>query len=540
MRDVRIMIAVLLLSVLNTSWVVGQQRAISKDDPNFQLNKLAHAMQLIKYMYVDTINEAKLVENAIVETLKELDPHSYYISKEELEEANEPIMGSFEGIGISFQLFHDTLYVISPIPGGPSEKVGILAGDKILEIDGNKSYGDHMTNKFVFDHLKGPKGTKVKIKVFRKGVKELIDFTIIRDKIPVNSVDATYMIDDEIGYIRISRFSLTTFEEYQKSIASLKKQGMKKLILDLRQNSGGVMQAAIEICDDLLNTNKLIVYTKGRQSPRRDYKSTPIGNFEKGSVAVLIDEGSASASEIVAGAVQDWDRGVIIGRRSFGKGLVQNPFPLPDGSAVRLTVARYYTPSGRSIQRPYSKGIEEYYKELYDRYTNGEIMNGKKLNFPDSLKYTTAGMRTVYGGGGIMPDIYIPMDTTDLTKYNADLIRKRVFNDFVINYLQDRRKTILKEHPDFRSFAKGFNISEELMKKFIALGEEQGVKFVEKDYNRSKIRMMHSLKALIGRNLWDMDAYFYIMSDIDDEFKKAVEILKRPEMFQSLSYYQKK
>jgi carboxyl-terminal processing protease len=539
MRNIRLKFIVLTFALISSIFVFGQKKQISDSDMNDQLTKFANAMQLIRYMYVDTINEVKLVENAIIETLKKLDPHSYYISKEELEKANEPIVGSFEGVGVSFQLYKDTLLVIAPIPGGPSEKVGIRAGDKILEIDGDKSYGDHMTNKFVFDHLRGKKGTKVNIKVFRKGWDNLIDYVIVRDKIPINSIDATFMATDDVGYIRLNRFSLKTFEEYKHSIESLKKQGMKKLILDLRGNPGGVMQAAIEICDDLLNTNKLIVYTEGIHSQRRDYKSTPIGRFEKGRLVVLIDEGSASASEIVAGAIQDWDRGLILGRRSFGKGLVQNPFPLIDGSAIRLTVARYYTPSGRCIQRSYANGIEDYYKKLYDRYTNGEMIHSDSINFPDSLKYNTAGMRTVYGGGGIMPDIFIPMDTTDFSVYRVDLVRKGVFNDFVINYIEKQRKKLETKYPDYISFNKNFKLTDAILKDFTKFGVKQGVKFDEKGFNKSKIRMGYSLKALIARNLWNMDAYHYVMSTIDDVYKKAIEVLEDTETFKSLSYYKK-
>ncbi|MCK4287842.1 MAG: S41 family peptidase, partial [Bacteroidales bacterium] len=334
----------IFISAFSNNYVFSQNY-----DPNKTGKKLAAAMQIIKYAYVDSINEPELVENAIIETLKELDPHSAYISKEDIDKANEPLVGSFEGIGVSFQIFKDTILVIAPVPGGPSDKLGILAGDKIVKIDGEDATGSEINNKYVFEKLRGKKGTKVNVGIYRKGKKDLIDYTITRDKIPINSIDAVFMATPDIGYIKLNRFSKTTMEEFQESLKELEDKGMERLILDLRGNSGGYLNTAVELSDEFLPNNKLVVYTKGLRSPVREYNATLEGSFENGKLVILINEGSASASEIVSGAVQDWDRGIIIGRRSFGKGLVQRPFALPDGSVIRLTTARYYTPTGRSM-----------------------------------------------------------------------------------------------------------------------------------------------------------------------------------------------
>ena len=531
---------VVILAFLFSLPVFAQENKKEVDELNLQLNKIAYVIQAIHYTYVDSVKDERLVEDAILQMLKELDPHSYYISKEELREADEPMMGSFEGIGVSFQIFNDTLYVIAPIPGGPSEKVGILAGDRIVEIDGDKSYGDHVNNKFVFDHLKGPKGTKVNIKVYREGWDKLLDFEIIRDKIPVNSIDATFMATKDIGYIRLNRFSLTTYDEYTESVRQLKNQGMKKLILDLRGNSGGVMQPAIDIADDLLSDDKLIVYTEGRAQPRKDYNSTYDGYFEEGELVVLIDEGSASSSEILTGAVQDWDRGIIVGRRSFGKGLVQNPFMLPDGSAVRLTVARYYTPTGRSIQKPYDKGLVDYYSDIYNRLRKGELVDPSKIEFPDSLKYTTPGGRTVYGGGGIMPDVFIPWDSTQYSNYYTDLVRKRVFNEFVIKFMEGKHDKFLAKYSDIKDFDNKFEMTDKIIQEFIKYGEDRGVKYDEEGFKQSEDQIVYSIKALISRNLWTMDGYFLVMSAIDEGYQKAIQILEDKGEFKELSYYKKK
>jgi len=387
----------------------------------------------------------KLVDKAIVSTLKNLDPHSAYIPKKDVKRADEPLKGSFEGVGITFQLYHDTILVIAPVPGGPSDKVGIMAGDKIIKVNGKDAYGENITNQWVMKHLRGKKGTRVTVDIYRQGVKGLLDFTIIRDKIPLNSIDASFMLTKKTGYIKLNRFAKQSKEEFDKAIDSLKKEGLKNLIFDLRGNSGGYLGTAKNIADEFLSDGKLIVYTEGIHSPRQDLDATNQGAFEKGKLIVLINEGSASASEIVSGAMQDWDRAILLGRRSFGKGLVERPFQLPDGSVVRLTVAHYYTPSGRCIQKPYNKGVDEYYKDFAERMKHGELIHPDSIHFPDSLKYKTSHGRTVYGGGGIMPDIFVPWDSTRYDAMYSTLIRKGVFNAFVNDYLDKNRKHLLKK-----------------------------------------------------------------------------------------------
>jgi len=405
--------------------------------------KFSRAMGYISNFYVDTINGPKLIENAIVNLLKELDPHSVYIPKDEVKEMNEPLEGNFEGIGIQFNILHDTIYVISPISGGPSEKVGIRAGDRIININDEIVAGKGISNTGVRDRLLGEKGTIVIVSIKRKGVSELLQFTITRDKIPIFSVDAAYIIDKDIAYIKISRFASTTVDEFVEKAKKLKNDGAKSLILDLRDNGGGYLDKAIELADHFLDDKKLIVYTEGMRVPRKENLATINGIYQDGNVIVLIDEGSASASEIVAGAIQDWDRGIIIGRRSFGKGLVQQQLFLPDGSLIRLTVARYHTPTGRVIQKPYDQGLEEYEKELLTRYQQGELLNKDSINFPDSLKYyTLQNKRIVYGGGGIMPDIFVPLDTTSVSEFYSKMIRTGVLNSFVLDYIDKNRKSL--------------------------------------------------------------------------------------------------
>ncbi|MCB0402125.1 MAG: S41 family peptidase, partial [Flavobacteriales bacterium] len=403
-------------------------------------------MQYINYAYVDSTDESKMVEDAIVAVLKELDPHSVYIPKKELEKMNEPLVGNFEGIGIQFNILKDTLIVVSPISGGPSEKVGLLAGDKIVEVDGENIAGIGLQNSDVQKKLRGKKGTKVNVGIKRRGSKSTLNFTITRDKIPIFSVDAAYMATPDIGYIKINRFANNTIDEFREGMAKLKEQNMKHLIIDLRGNGGGYLKTAIQLADELLEDRKLIVYTEGLKNPKQEYYTTSKGGFEKGKLVILIDEGSASASEIVSGAIQDYDRGLIIGRRSFGKGLVQKPFSLPDGSAVRLTVARYHTPSGRCIQRPYDEGKEAYYKEFSRRFENGEYLSEDSINFPDSLRYKTLNSnRVVYGGGGIMPDVFVPIDTSMNSTYFNKVNRKGLFSEFTLTYVDKHREELEKK-----------------------------------------------------------------------------------------------
>ena len=502
-------------------------------------DKFATLIQYIESMYVDSVNSKELVEKAIVHLLEELDPHSTYISAEEVAEANEPLQGSFDGIGIQFNILHDTIFVVEPIQGGPSEKLGIRAGDKIVEVEGTKMAGVGVKNSDVLSKLRGPKGTKVKVGIERKGYDKWMYFEITRDKIPIYSVDAAYMIAPEIGYIKVSRFAATTTEELRKGISELKSQGMRDLILDLQDNGGGLLRSAIEMGDEFLSDElpkdapknekgKLLVYTEGRAFKREPFstRSGLPGSFEKGRLVVLIDESSASASEIVSGAIQDWDRGVIVGRRSFGKGLVQRPVNLPDGSMVRLTVQKYYTPSGRCIQKPYEDGKDDYYSDYSKRLKSGEFFSADSIKFPDSLKYETRiTKRTVYGGGGIMPDIFVPLDTSENSRYFSDLIRVGVQNDWSMSYANAHREELLKSYPTMEDFARSFVIPQSEQEKIIQMAEAKEVPLDVKGYDNSKHAILVRTKALLARNLYDNEAFYYLINDLNPAAKKAVDIL---------------
>ncbi len=515
----------MLLAFLFAGSAFSQSEELRKN-----IQKLASVIQIIDYTYVDSVDMEDLVEKTIVKTLRDLDPHSVYISGKALERETERLQGSFEGIGITFQIFQDTILVISPIPGGPSEKLGILSGDKIVKIDGENACGKDINNQFVFDHLRGEKGSKVEVTIFRNN-KDLIDYTITRDKIPINSIDATFIIDDEIGYIKLNRFSKTSLDEFEESVRTLKSKGMKKLILDLRGNSGGLLDAAVDLSDEFLPSGRLLVYTEGVKSPRYESHATSLGNFEKGDLIIMIDEGSASASEIVSGAVQDWDRGIILGRRSFGKGLVQRPFPLNDGSVIRITTARYYTPTGRSIQRPYNGGIENYYKDFAKRWKNGEMIHADSIKFPDSLKYYTPGNRIVYGGGGIMPDFFVPWDSTWISDYYIDLRKKGILNQFTITYVDDNRKSLLKDYPTIKEYIANFHVDDDFMQAFIELAEDEGIEFDNEGYEASKDVLKSQVKSWIARNLWDINASYQSFAESDEALQEAVKILQDGSMF---------
>ncbi len=520
----------LFLNIIAQS-AYSQQRS----DPKATVQKFAALLQMINYYYVDSTNQEKLTEGAIVAMLKELDPHSVYISKDELQKANEPLQGNFDGVGIQFQIFHDTILVVAAVPGGPSDKLGILAGDKIITINGEDAFGSKVTNNFVMEKLRGPKGTKVKIEIFRKSNKKLIEYSIVRDKIPLNSIDATYMLSDDIGYVKLTRFARTSIPEMKESITKLKQQGMKSLILDLRNNSGGFLDVAIDLSDEFLPTDKLIVYTQGLRSPRQDFKSTSRGGFEKGKLIVMVNEGSASASEIVSGAVQDWDRGLLVGRRSFGKGLVQRPFELPDSSVVRLTTARYYTPSGRCIQKSYEEGADDYYDDLTKRFKHGEFVSADSIHFPDSIKYYTPSKRVVYGGGGIMPDVFVPLDTTFTSKYYTDILRKGLTNDFVISYMEKNRDELKVLYPNLEVFKKNFDADGELLNKFTEFAATKEVPADKEGIEKSGREIKYLLKGLIARNLFDVSAYFEIINPIDHELMRAVEVMNDDNLFRKLS-----
>lgn len=520
----------LILFLLCSALVSGQN---SKQDLN-GIRKYVSLMQMIKYAYVDSVNESKLVEKAIVETLKELDPHSVYISKKDLQRANEELVGNFEGIGVQFEILKDTINIVHPIQGGPSARLGIISGDKIIKIENEDVTGKKITNQFVFDRLRGKKGTKVNISILRSGRKDLLDFTIVRDKIPINSIDASYMIEPGIGYINLTRFSSTSTKEFDDDMAKMKEQGMKSLILDLRNNGGGYMNTAIELADQFLEGRKEIVYTKGRSSPREDYYSNGNGMYQNTRLVIMINENSASASEIVSGAIQDLDRGIIVGRRSFGKGLVQRPFQLPDSSEVRLTTARYYTPSGRCIQKSYSEGVDKYYQDFTNRYKHGEMENSDSIKFPDSLKFHTSKGRIVYGGGGIMPDVFIPLDTTAVTDYYLDIRRKNVLNLFVGDYVDKNRSNLGKQYPDFETFDKNFKVDDGFMKDFLKQAETLGVKMNDKQYALSETLIRSQIKAAIAEKLWDVNSYFRVMNHEDNEVQKAINVIKDNFLFKKL------
>lgn len=499
-------------------------------------NKVASVMTIVEGMYVDKIDDNQFSEDAIKAIIEKLDPHSSYISAAEAREMNEPLEGNFDGIGISFQIKSDTLYIIETIVGGPSEKIGLRPGDKIIYVNDTLIAGVKKTNKDIMSRLRGKKGTTVDIKVLRRGVPQLIDFRITRDKIPIYSLDAAYMVDNNIGYIRLSRFGATTTQEFRDACKRLKNEGMKNLILDLEGNGGGYMSAAIDIVNDFLPKNRLIVYTEGANQPKQEFNSSGKGLFEEGKLVVLIDEYSASASEIVSGAVQDWDRAVIVGRRSFGKGLVQRQIPFRDESMLRLTVARYYTPTGRSIQRPYTNGDNETYNmDVVARYNRGEMMHADSIHFPDSLAYKTlVNERTVYGGGGIMPDYYVPVDTTANSTYIRKVYFAMIPNKIALDEVDKYRKDLLAKYPTAADFREKFIVDNELLDKVIAAATEAKIEFNEDEFIRSKPILERNLKVAIGRDLYDTEASVKIMNDYSQIFQKGMEIIKDNKLYNDL------
>ncbi len=531
----RKLIHAITISILFISFTIGNSALAQRNETRQNVEKFSSLLQIINYYYVDSTSQNELTETAVVAMLKELDPHSVYLSKEEVQKANEPLVGNFDGVGIQFQIYHDTILVIAAVPGGPSDKLGVMAGDKIITINGVESFGEKITNNYVMERLRGPKGTEVTVGILRNNQMPLIDYKIKRDKIPLNSIDATFMLSSEVGYIKLTRFARTSMIEMKEAIASLKDQGMKDLVLDLRNNSGGFLDIAIDLSDEFLSAQRLIVYTEGLRSPRIEFKATNKGNFEEGNLIVMVNEGSASASEIVAGAVQDWDRGLVIGRRSFGKGLVQRPFNLPDSSVIRLTTARYYTPSGRSIQKSYEGGNEDYYADLSNRFKHGEFLTADSIKFPDSLKFYTPSKRIVYGGGGIMPDVFIPLDTTASSTFYVDLWRKGVFNEFVLSYLENNRSRIIKEYKSFAAFKASYGIDEAIMSQFLAFAGTKGVEPEDDSMEKSGEEIRYIIKGIIARNLYDANSYFEIISPIDNELMQALEIMQQETLFSKLS-----
>lgn len=496
--------------------------------PGASAQKLATFINIVEQTYVDTVNSNLLVEEAINSMLADLDPHSVYISKKDLQKMNEPLEGKFEGVGIQFNILRDTILVVSPISGGPSEKLGIRAGDKIVKIDNELVAGVGYKNNDVMKSLRGEKGTKVNVSIFRRSEAELLDFEITRDKIPIYSVDASYMINEETGYIKVSRFAAKTVDEFKDGLDSLQGKGLENLILDLRGNSGGYLNTAINLADQFLEEDKLVVYTEGRTSPKQQTFSTKKGDFEKGKLIVLIDEGSASASEIVSGAIQDWDRGLVIGRRSFGKGLVQKPYSLPDGSAVRLTISRYYTPSGRCIQKPYEDGNKkDYYRgDMEERMENGEFYSADSIKLDENLKFSTNNGRVVYGGGGILPDIFVPLDTTGSSKYLSKLIRKGVFYEYTLTLMDSKRDEFLETYPSITTFRSTFNMNETLLEGLLEFADKKEIERVAEDLEISKTRIENIFTAQIARTLYGTGAYYEIINNDDPTIIAALQAIE--------------
>lgn len=519
---------ILALALCLSMSAIAQQVRLDMG-PKSPIRKLQIAELAITNLYVDSVDEQKLVEDAIKGMLEKLDPHSAYSTPEEVKKMNEPLRGNFDGIGVQFNMVDDTLLVIQPTLNGPSEKAGIIAGDKIVTVNDTAIAGVKMSTEDIMSRLRGLKGTKVKLGIKRVDIPELIYFNITRDKIPVNTVDATYMIRPGIGYIRIGSFGATTHKEFMESLETLKKQGMKNLVLDLQGNGGGYLMASVDIANEFLQKGDLIVYTEGQRAPRMEYRAKGDGAFLDGKIVVLVDEYSASASEIVTGAIQDQDRGVVVGRRSFGKGLVQRPIDLPDGSMIRLTVAHYYTPAGRCIQKPFKKGDnKDYAMDVYNRLKHGELTNADSIHFADSLKcYTLRKHRVVYGGGGIMPDHFVPLDTMAYTKYHRQLSTKTIIRDFTLKYVLKNRNKLHQQYPEFEQFKAQYAVPKDIIDSIIAEAKKQ--KITPKDdeeLQKTQPQLRRQLKALIARDLWDMNEYFSVFNEGDDVVKKALEEFK--------------
>lgn len=509
---------------------------VQAQDVQGDMIKFGRLLRLIDSYYVDSTNVDKLTDDAIVSMLAKLDPHSVYISKEEVEKMNEPLVGSFEGIGISFNILRDTLMVVTTIPGGPSEKVGLMAGDRIMSVDGKDIAGIGLKNSDVTDMLRGDKGTRVNLQIQRRTEHDLLDFTIIRDKIPIYSLDASYMLNDNTGYIKINRFAATTGDEFDQAFTDLAKDHqLENLVLDLRGNGGGYLKEAIRLADQFLGPDELVVYTEGTNDRRKEYKSTSIGNFEHGRLIVLIDEGSASASEIVTGAIQDWDRGLVIGRRSFGKGLVQQPFPLTDGSIVRLTTAHYYTPSGRCIQKPYDKGVKEYREDYLNRMESGELFSADSVHFDESQTYATLhSKRTVYGGGGIMPDIFVPLDTSVNYVFYNQLVRRNIMNSSILSYLDSHRSDLQKDYAKFDDYKAAFTVGDDFVAGVMAEAEKEKIEGTEESISFAKPLIQRQAKAMIARDLFGTSYYYQVINQDDEIIQKAVEVLKNASTYDNI------
>ncbi len=500
----------------------------NQNDLRAALYKLQEIMTYINRDYVDSVNTNELVEYGITKMLENLDPHSSYIPARDASLAQSQLDGEFDGIGVEFGIIRDTIYVVAPLTGGPSEALGIQSGDQIIAVDGENVAGIGVTNRDVFDLLRGPKGSKVMVDIKRKNQNNLIPYEITRDKIPQYSINASYMVNNEIGYIKVTRFAATTYDEFKTSIEDLKSKGMKKLIVDLQGNPGGYMGAAINMADELLGQRALIVSQEGKvdQYSQKAFAYRP-GLFEEGPVIVLINEGSASASEILAGAIQDNDRGLIVGRRSFGKGLVQLPIDLSDGGELRLTIARYFTPSGRSIQKPYGANYEDYEKDFTNRFEHGEFFSADSIKFNDSLKYETLKGRSVYGGGGIMPDYFVPLDTTLSSIYVNRLFNSDSNREYVLEYANENKAKF--ENMPVEEYRDNFEISDAMLKGLVAVGEKNKVKFDKADFDKSKEYLKILVKAHLGRQLYDDSAFYMVVNDINEVYVQALKLFDQAE-----------
>lgn len=521
----RLLFVSLLVMLLSLDSMAQFRLNMGSDSP---LRKLQMAEMAVTNLYVDSVNEQRLVEDAIRGMLEKLDPHSSYTTARETKAMSESLNGSFEGIGVQFNMQQDTLLVIQTVAGGPSEKVGILAGDRIVTVGDTAIAGVKMSREDIMRRLRGKKGTKVRLGIVRRGIGELLHFTVTRDKIPVKTVDGYYMIRPQVGYIRIGSFGATTYGEFMACVAELQKQGMRHLILDLQENGGGYLQSAVQIANEFLHRDDLIVYTEGRKVPRQEYRAKGDGRLLDGKVVVLVNEFSASAAEIVTGAIQDQDRGQVVGRRSFGKGLVQRPIDFPDGSMMRLTIAHYYTPSGRCIQKPYTKGdSQEYGQDIEKRYEHGELYSADSIHFADSLRYQTLRLhRTVYGGGGIMPDFFVPLDTTQVTRLHQRLAAKGIIINANLRYVDSHRSELRRRYPSFAGFVQGFEVPQAVIDSLLAEGRRQKVEPRDADELARTLPFLRTqLKALVARDLWDMSQYFQIINEQSDVVRRAVQVL---------------
>ena len=518
--------AILFFILLLPQSSMAQRINLGSDSP---MRKLQIAEMAITNLYVDSVDEKKLVEDGIRGMIEKLDPHSSYSTAKETKQMNEPLQGSFEGIGVQFNMVQDTLLVIQPIVNGPSERIGILAGDRIVSVNDTAIAGVKMSKEDIMKWLRGVKGSKVKLGIVRRGIAGTLKFTVIRDKIPVKTLDAAYMIRPQVGYIRIGSFGLTTYNEFMDAVEGLKVLGMKDLILDLQENGGGYLMAAVQIANEFLHHDDLIVYTQGRRVPRQDYRADGKGKLVDGKVLVLINEYTASAAEIVTGAIQDQDRGEVVGRRSFGKGLVQRPIDFADGSMIRLTIAHYYTPSGRCIQKPYKKGEAlDYAMDIEKRFKHGELYSAESIHFADSLKYKTLRkQRIVYGGGGIMPDYFVPLDTTLYTQFHRQLAARSYIINANLKYIDNNRKQLKKQFATFGDFNARYEVPQSFVDDVLQMAAKDKIKPKDdKELQATLPQLRRQLKALVARDLWDMSEYFQVINETNPIVEKAVELMK--------------